>query len=101
MVPVYKAGIRFTNTLTDYGGAAFSIYQKKRHDPLEKECVAYGPGYSRLKVLRSIFPVSIASRRSVSPACLIETDSPLARDRLYEMVMALDGARVSVTDRIA
>ena len=101
VVPVYKAGIRFSNTLTDTATQLIAYIGKNRHDPDEKRMLGV-----RLKVQQcegSEIELSCEYRvKKISlSGMLIETDSSLARDRLYEMEMVLDGTKVAVAGRIA
>ncbi len=101
VVPVYKAGVRFSNTLTDTATQLISYIGKNRHDSHEKRRLGV-----RLKVQqREGSEIDLSSEYRVKKislsGMLIETDTFLANDRLYEMVMVLDGTRVAVTGRIA
>ncbi len=101
VVPVYKAGIRFTNTLTDTATQLIAYIGKNRHDPLEKRMLGVRFRVQQSEGVEIDLSCAYRVRKISLSGMLIESDSLLARDRLYEMEMALDDTRVAVTGRIA
>ncbi len=101
VVPVYKAGIMFINTLTDTATQLIAYIGKNRHDPFEKRMLGV-----RFRVQQAegaeidLFSEYRVKKMSLS-GMLIQTESPLARDKLYAMEMTLGSTMVAITGRVA
>lgn len=101
VVPVYKLGIRFTNTLTDSATQLMAYIGKNRHDHFEKRMLGVRFRVQKSEGAEIDLSCTYRVKQISLSGMLIETDSLLARDRLYEMEMALDNTSVAVTGRIA
>ena len=101
VVPVYKAGVRFTNVLTNEATNLITYIEMNRTSALEK------------RILGVRFKVGQPDKASIHMDCdydikrisqsgmLLETDSVMPLDSQHEMEINLDGTPVSVVGRIA
>ncbi len=101
VVPVYKAGVRFTDSLTDSAKQLIAYIEKNRQNPLEKRILGV-----RFKVHQTEGAEIDCSHqyqiKKISLAgMLIETEAELAQDSRHAMEISLDGVPLNVTGRVA
>lgn len=101
VVPVYRAGIRFTNTLNEAATQLIRYIEKNKANPLEQ------------RILGVRFKVTESKGSAIDLACeyqikkislsgmLIETNALLPEDSQHDMEIALDNSVVTVRGRIA
>ncbi len=101
VVPVYKAGVKFTNVLTDAATSLISYIEKSRTSDMEKRILGV-----RFKVRQPdnamiTMPCEYEIRRISLSGMLIVSDTAHAIDSEHEMEIQLDGTPVTVVGRIA
>ncbi|NJD56844.1 MAG: PilZ domain-containing protein, partial [Nitrospirae bacterium] len=99
VVPVYRAGIRFTNTLNEAATQLIRYIEKNKANPLEQ------------RILGVRFKVTESKGSAIDLACeyqikkislsgmLIETNALLPEDSQHDMEIALDNSVVTVRGR--
>jgi len=101
VVPVYKAGIRFTNTLTDTAAQLISYIEKNRSNPFEQRAHGIRVKVNQTADVEIHHPYGYTIKKISLSGMLIETDSLSVLDTHHVMEIALDGTKVTVMGRIA
>jgi hypothetical protein len=101
VAPVYRAGIRFTNTLTSAAMQLMSYIENNRSDSMEQRVlgVRFKVNQSGASALDLSRPY-IIKKISLS-GMLIETDACLRQGSLQDLEIMLNGMTVPVSGRIA
>ena len=101
VIPVYKAGIKFTHILTEAAERLISYIEKSRTDPLEKRILGVRFKISQHEGAEIDLPFQYTIKKISLAGMLIETDALLEPDTLHDMEITVDGKHVTVTGRIA
>ena len=101
VVPVYKAGMRFTNTLTDTARQIISYIEKNRQNPLEKRILGVRFKIHQTEGAEIDCPFQYQIKKISLTGMLIEAESPLTEDSRHVMEISLDGVPLTVNGRIA
>ncbi len=102
IVPIYKAGIRFTNVLTENAVRLFRFIEENKSESLEKRLLGVRFRIGSLNCSSVIdFPYEYKIKRLSLSGMLIETDSMLDIDSTHEMMICPDNREISVVGRIA
>ena len=101
VVPVYKAGIRFTNTLTDTAIQLISYIEKNRSNPFEQRATGVRVKVNQTADVEINRPCGYTIKKISLSGMLIETDSLLVQDTQHVMEITLDSTVVTVMGRIA
>jgi len=101
VVPVYKAGVKFTNVLTDAATNLIAYIEKSRTSDMEKRILGV-----RFKVRQPdnamiTLPCEYEIRKISLSGMLIVSDAAHEINSEHEMEIQLDGTPVSVIGRIA
>lgn len=100
VVPVYKAGIRFTDVLTDEASGLIAYVEKSRPGDMDKRHL--GVRFRVFQPSSAMIEMSSEYRiRTISLAgMLIESDTPHNVDSLRELEINIGGTLLAVTGRI-
>jgi len=101
VVPVYKAGIKFTTILTDAAEQLIQYIEKSRIDPLEKRILGVRFKVSQDEGAEIDLPFQYTIKKISLAGMLIETDALLDLDTLHDMEITVDNKHITVTGRIA
>jgi len=101
VLPVYKAGIRFTNTLTDEAEHLISYIEKNRSNSMEQRVLGVRFKLSKNDLSKIDIPCEYEIKRISQSGMLIETDTDFTCDSLHDMEINLDGTMLNVVGRIA
>jgi hypothetical protein len=101
VVPVYRAGIRFTNTLTDDATRLISYIEKSKSNPLEQRILGVRFRVQQSEGSEIDLPCEYRIKKISLSGMLIETDSPLLLNSRHDMEVSLDDSIVTLIGRIA
>jgi hypothetical protein len=101
VVPVYKAGVKFTNVLTDEATNLITYIEKSRTSDMEKRILGV-----RFKVCQPdnamiTMPCEYVIKKISLAGMLIAADTAHEIDSEHEMEIYLDGTPITVVGRIA
>jgi hypothetical protein len=101
VVPVYRAGMRFTNTLTDDATRLISYIEKSKSNPLEQRILGVRFRVQQSEGSEIDLPCEYRIKKISLSGMLIETDSPLLLNSRHDMEVSLDDSIVTLIGRIA
>ena len=101
VVPVYRAGMRFTNTLTDDATRLISYIEKSKSNPLEQRILGVRFRVQQSEGSEIDLPCEYRIKKISLSGMLIETDSQLLLNSRHEMEVSLDDTILTLTGRIA
>lgn len=101
VVPVYKAGVRFTNVLTDEATNLISYIEKHRTNAMEQRIlgVRFKVGHPDNAAIN--MPCEYSIKRISLAGMLISSEIAHAVDSEHEMEIHLDGTSLMVVGRVA
>jgi hypothetical protein len=101
VVPVYKAGMKFTNVMTDVATRLNSYIEKNRTGAVEKRVLGVRFKVSNHESAEIGLPCEYVLKRVSLSGMLIETDAVFEVETRHEMELNLDGSSLILLGRIA
>jgi len=101
VVPVYKAGIKFTNVLTDEATNLIAYIEKSRISDKEQRVLGVRFKVSQPENARITVPCEYTIKKISLAGMLIASDIAHEIDSEHEMEIHLDGIPITVVGRIA
>lgn len=101
VVPVYKAGVKFTNVLTAEATNLITYIEKSRTSDMEKRILGVRFKVSQPDNAMITMPCEYEIRKISLAGMLIAADTAHEIDSEHEMEIHLDGTSITVVGRIA
>ncbi len=101
VVPVYRAGIRFRNVLTDESSGVLKFIESKRVDFLEKRIIGLRFRVSQPDGAEIDLPCSCSIEKISQSGMLIESETRFEVGEFHDMALYLNSRDISVRGRIA
>jgi hypothetical protein len=100
VAPVYRAGIRFTNTLTSAAMQLLSFIENNRSNPMEQRVLGVRFKVNQAEASALDFSCAYIVKKISLSGMLIETDASPRQGSLQDLEIMLNGMTVPVSGRI-
>jgi hypothetical protein len=101
IVPIYRAGIRFIDTLNEKGTQLMNFIEEKKTSTLERRVVGVRFKIDTPQNIKVDYPYKYEVKKMSLSGMLVETGYPLKVNARYHIEIFLDNTVVALTGRVA
>jgi hypothetical protein len=101
IIPIYRAGIRFTETLTEKASMLLDFIKENKIKTLENRSAGIRFKIGNAKNIKVDYPHGYSVKKMSMSGMLVEAECPLDIDSHYNIEMFLDGRMINTVGRIA
>lgn len=101
IIPIYKAGIRFTNILNEKANTLLKFIEENRIKTYEKRLVGIRVKIASSEDVKIVLPCKYEVKNISLSGMLVETESPFEINVTYEMELLVNENRVNIIGKVS